>query len=282
MNFKKAFTLIELLVVIAVIGILSGLIIVSMSGTADKATIAKAQVFNNSLRNSLMLDIVSEWRFDENTGASVADSWNGGNTGTLVGTPTWRTSSNCIQGSCIEFDGIDDLINISFVPGVTTTGNYTMTAWFKKTNTNNGTIINISNSGSNRNGIMFSSSQIIVCGYYNGSTYTSVNYSDLSLNVWHHVVCTNKAGVLSLYIDGRNVNSGTTGSSLSSTQNCIGYNTNAGVYFTGLMDEIRIYNATVPTSQIEKEYFTGLNNLLINGGIDKEEYLNRIDDYAKN
>jgi hypothetical protein len=48
------------------------------------------------------------------------------------------------------------------------------------------------------------------------------------------------------------------------------------------MDEIRIYNATVPTSQIEKEYFTGLNNLLINGGIDKEEYLNRIDDYAKN
>ena len=47
---KQAFTLIELLVVIAIIGILSGLIVVSMSGVTQKATIAKAQVFSNSLR----------------------------------------------------------------------------------------------------------------------------------------------------------------------------------------------------------------------------------------
>ena len=44
---QLAFTLIELLVVIAVIGILSGLIVVSMSGVTNKATIAKAQVFSN-------------------------------------------------------------------------------------------------------------------------------------------------------------------------------------------------------------------------------------------
>jgi prepilin-type N-terminal cleavage/methylation domain-containing protein len=58
---RQAFTLIELLVVIAIIGILSGLIVVSMSGVTQKANIAKAQVFSNSLRNSLMLIIVGEW-----------------------------------------------------------------------------------------------------------------------------------------------------------------------------------------------------------------------------
>jgi prepilin-type N-terminal cleavage/methylation domain-containing protein len=49
---KKAFTLIELLVVIAIIGILSGLIVVSMGGVTQKANIAKAQVFSNSLKNA--------------------------------------------------------------------------------------------------------------------------------------------------------------------------------------------------------------------------------------
>jgi len=62
--FRQAFTLIELLVVIAIIGILSGLIIVSMNGITNSATVAKAQVFSNSLRNALMMNLVSEWKFD--------------------------------------------------------------------------------------------------------------------------------------------------------------------------------------------------------------------------
>ena len=64
MNKRTAFTLIELLVVIAIIGILSGLIIVSVSGAAQKATIAKAQIFSNSLRNSLMMNMVAEFKLE--------------------------------------------------------------------------------------------------------------------------------------------------------------------------------------------------------------------------
>ena len=62
---KTAFTLIELLVVIAIIGILSGLIVVSMSGVTEKANIAKSQVFSNSLRNSLMINTVSQYNFND-------------------------------------------------------------------------------------------------------------------------------------------------------------------------------------------------------------------------
>jgi prepilin-type N-terminal cleavage/methylation domain-containing protein len=49
---KKGFTLIELLVVIAIIGILSGLIIVNLSGATDAAHDAKIKANLDQLRAS--------------------------------------------------------------------------------------------------------------------------------------------------------------------------------------------------------------------------------------
>jgi len=103
---KQAFTLIELLVVIAIIGILSGLIIVSMGGITSSATVAKAQVFSNSLRNALMMNLVAEYKLDGNAN----DNW-GGRNGTLHGTTT--VSSGCPQGTCLSFNGSSDYVNFS-------------------------------------------------------------------------------------------------------------------------------------------------------------------------
>jgi hypothetical protein len=59
----------------------------------------------------------------------------------------------------------------------------------------------------------------------------------------------------------------------------IGYS--GGIYpWIGLMDEIRIFNAAMPTSQIKEQYYVGLNKLLANGGITQEEYQNRIGELA--
>jgi len=51
-NNKKGFTLIELLVVIAIIGILSGTVIVSMSGAQDSAKNARIQAGMDQLRSA--------------------------------------------------------------------------------------------------------------------------------------------------------------------------------------------------------------------------------------
>ena len=78
---NKSFTLIELLVVIVIIGILAGVIIVSTSSSINKANLAKAQSFSNTVQNELLLNLVSEWTFDE---GGAQDTW-GNNDGTVSG-----------------------------------------------------------------------------------------------------------------------------------------------------------------------------------------------------
>jgi hypothetical protein len=46
------------------------------------------------------------------------------------------------------------------------------------------------------------------------------------------------------------------------------------------MDEIRVYNAVLPTSQIKEQYYSGLNNLLANGAINQQQYAERISPLA--
>jgi len=112
---KSGFTLIELLVVIAIVGILAGLAVVNMSGATEAARIAKLKVYSNSIRSSLMGDRVSEWRFDDGSGATTSDvvSMNNGiltnfNFDTTDG---WRSGSSCVSGGCLEFDGANDYVN---------------------------------------------------------------------------------------------------------------------------------------------------------------------------
>jgi prepilin-type N-terminal cleavage/methylation domain-containing protein len=126
---NKSFTLIEILVVIVVIGALSAFILVGMSSITNSANIAKSQAFSNSLRNSLLLNLVSEWKLDGNGN----DSW-GVNNGTLVGAthlPVLKTNSDCFSGSCYDFDGTEDYINVGSRANLTTdiSNGLTITAW---------------------------------------------------------------------------------------------------------------------------------------------------------
>jgi len=297
---RQAFTLIELLVVIAIIGILSGLIVVAMGGITNSANVAKAQVFSNSLRNSLMMNLVSEWKLDGNAN----DSWSGGNNGTWNGSgggtntsANYRPSTECVSGQCLNFDGTDDYVdcgagsNLNF----TNTNNFTLSMWAKDTGTTvlNGSVAGLllkdySANGSYgidyypyvnqiRAGIRDSADNVLV-------TY---NTSDRMSN-WTNIVftyATNDANGMKLFINGvqKGVASNVGFSSFSSvTHPTLGYGILGGnkIYFNGLIDDVRIFSAAVPTSLIREQYYAGLNSLLAKGGITRNEYQKELSEMA--
>jgi len=272
MKFRTAFTLIELLVVIAIIGILSGLIVVAMGGMTEKANIAKAQVFSNSLRNALMLNIVGEWKLD----GDGKDSWRSNN-GTVVGA-TWETNANnCINNSCIVFSGgLGDYVQLAAIPELTTGKPFTLSAWVYPQNT-----------GDYRTVMGFSTVNRLLI-YNSGSMLSQQDGDFISAavvlnNKWTHVVYWNSGTEERWYINGSL--SGSPHSTVNAEWNSSFY---LGQYdlvhypFKGRMDEVRIYNAAMPVSQIKGEYVAGLNRLLINGGINREEYARKISVLALN
>ncbi|MFA5072191.1 MAG: LamG-like jellyroll fold domain-containing protein [Candidatus Pacearchaeota archaeon] len=300
---KQAFTLIELLVVIAIIGILSGLIVVSMGGVTQKATIAKAQVFSNSLRNSLLLNLVSEWKFDELTTASngtvIQDSWNG-MTGTLVtdNTIAEKLSSDCVSGKCITLDGTADYVNAgsNFNIGM---DSFTWSFW-AKTAVNSTAQTAIYRAAavtgwmgvfylpytSTRNALFYITSG----SYVNSSIFTYLNPYNNSSNSadgrWHFFVGScdrSQAKPPDVYLDGVLSNGSTSGYCNSLTTDIPAGATSFGAgygYFNGSIDDIRMYNTVVPAMKIKEEYYAGLNKLLTNKIIDSAEYYSRIEEFS--
>jgi prepilin-type N-terminal cleavage/methylation domain-containing protein len=300
---KTAFTLIELLVVIAIIGILSGLIVVTMSGVTQKATIAKSQVFSNSLRNALMLNLVSEWRFDGSgvadggtaTTAYTLDSW-GSNGCTVVSTP--KVSSSCVNGSCLLFTKSNvDSLNCGTMAS-SSAG--TMSAWIKPSGYG---VVQIIMAGLNSSGADVSARYLMGAIHSSGCSgnwYTSLgngstsqyacsgeayNSTNFPAGVWVYLVVTYDGSNVKFYKNGTLIN--TVAQTVSGAGDAQPFYVGRGgayygLSFDGYIDEARVFSAAIPTSQIKEQYYAGLNSLLINSGISKEEYSLRIIKYASN
>ena len=284
-----AFTLIELLVVIAIIGILSGLIVVTMSGVTDKANIAKGQVFSNSLRNALMMNLASEWRLDGNGN----DSWSGGNNcawhGSSGGTNTsanYRPSSECVSGQCLNFDGTDDYLDCGNNSSLDITSAITIEAWIKPAQLYTDYYRAII--GKPHYSVYGIFSEWSASGGYlrfeidSGGARYAFSGPPLSGNIgkWMYVVGTyNSAdGILKIYNNGNLYNSLsiTAGKAIDTTTNHLLIGGTDSNYFNGVLDNLRIYSSSMPSSRIKEQYYAGLNNLLANGGITVGEYLKRI------
>jgi len=295
--FKQAFTLIELLVVIAIIGILSGLIVVSMSGMTEKANIAKSQVFSNSLKNALLMNMVGQWTFDDidstdynsstkvlnNDTGNVPDSWST-NEGTAAGGPV--LSSNCVSGTCLSFDGVDDYVEIPQQPSLTPVDAMTLEAWMYF-NRLSYSVYQESISKGTHLGYRFNVAANTKFVYFLVNTvggYDAIGTPDLQEGKWYHLVGTYNStnNKLSVFVNGveyskTHIYGGKLNIALDSLW--IGRRSDAG-FFKGLIDNVRIYNAATSISQVKESYYAGLDSLLASGQINRKEYKERIDSAA--
>ena len=306
---KIAFTLIELLVVIAIIGILSGLIVVTMNGVTAKANIAKSQVFSNSLRNSLMMNLVSEWKFNGSgvsdgshlTADYAKDSWGINDATSSSSYATVLSGSNCVEGSCVQLNNgnygylYSSAVNLN--PG---TGSLTVEGWVYATDytyprtrfpfgdyAGSGTPCWAIDDSyySNGIGILFSDG---TNRFDNVMALDSGYRPTNTLNKWAHIVASfdRTAGRIYIYVNGKKQSNYADISSVTGNvynpSNRVQVGNAAGWILYGRVDNVRIYNIATPASFVKEQYYSGLNSLFLNGGITKEEYLSRLNDYASN
>lgn len=292
---NKSFTLIEILVVIVVIGVLSAFILVGISSISNNANIAKGQAFANSLRNSLLMSLVSEYKFEGTSAvdslaaiADVTDSWGANNASALNGNPYVKGGSNCLSSKCIAFDGAGDTFTIpdsATLDNIFGTENFTLEAWIYSTKlTNFQGIINKRTSGAyaeSVGGIFIDNDGdtlrflIGTVSGMNSITYSLTTYHDK----WIHVVGTAGGGYIKLYINGLQI-----GNPVSITVDMPANDepmTIGGFYagirsFLGRIDEVRLYNNPIPSSQVKENYYSGLNRLLVKGNISNNEYSENI------
>lgn len=272
---NKSFTLIEILVVIVIIGILSGFIIVSMSGVSSRATIAKGQVFADSLKNSLLINLIAQYKLDGNAN----DSWGGHTAGTVSGASSY---SSCVQGTCYNFDGADDYIQLADSSDLRMTTGGTISAWIYPRTLGEGNVGRIVHKGADINATngyraQVSSSNTLLFVVNAGAVQTISSNDAVKLNQWQLVTISFNGSGRKLYVNGIDVTSAGGGETALPPNVAgivrIGNNTIAtDATFNGYIDEVSIYNAAVPASQIQESYYSGLNRLLADSRVDFEEY----------
>jgi prepilin-type N-terminal cleavage/methylation domain-containing protein len=306
MTKRKAFTLIELLVVIAIVGILSGLIVVSMSGMTKKASIAKVQIFNDSLKNSLLGNLKGEWSLN----GSGDDTWNHLTSAVSASAPT--ASTDCAVNACYTFASA----STQSFSTPNTNGVYTMTTspmtamvWVKgASQVGKAIFANWDNTAAYKGAWkIFSAANGTSLRVILADTTTQTNAKDYSSatadvamdSTWHLVGFTwsGTGGTLTLYIDGvaladasltKTTNLAVTSLSANGTASapitiaCDVTSSTQSNFFNGSIDSARLYGAAIPTSQIKEEYFAGLKNLLASGKMSSTEYFQKVSAFALN
>ena len=264
---NKSFTLIELLVVIVIIGILAGVIIVSVSSSINKANFAKAQSFSNTVQNELLGDLVSEWTFD-NPSLPGEDTW-GNNDGIVSGaTYVPKANGECVYGGCMIFDG-NDYIDCGELGNP---AHGTIALWALKTDTAERYLLDGRGGG---NGYLIT--------HYDGydvNFYGLIHWNGLEINKWNFIVVAVNPTETKLYVNGDFKASGN-GLSINFSSVKIGARYTNSSFFLGLIDDVRIYNEALSSSQIREQYIAGINSLLANNNISKEEYNQRIESLSQ-
>ncbi len=214
---------------------------------------------NFELTQNKQEDIVADWHFDEKGGLVAFDNSGFGNNGTINGA-TWSDGK---YNPTLSFDGNDNVVvsdSATLEPE-----KVTLEAWVKRNGTP-GTYKYIAGkvySGSNGSYNLYtggSGGLRFYIGYGSGQWIPSPDAgTGIWDGEWHHIVGTYDGAKVRLFVDGAEIGSG------SSATQSIAYNTNNfyigsygnGFYFSGLIDEIRVYSRNLSASEILERYNAG-------------------------
>jgi len=289
---NRAFTLLELLVVITIIGILASIVIVSMSGSTDSATIAKGKAYAQQVHALLGSKAVLDLNFNENTyntcsdGKDVCDASGYGNNGTLVGETHFISSE--VDGYALSFDGAGDYVSLPI--GIFTGWTEgTITLWIKTTESDNScvyyncpTIFGADVSGYSDDvfNLYTKSGELRMWSSLGGETDSSCGSNTyINDNTWYFIsIILNKNNKCSLYMNSELKCQINGGDPIFNRVYTI-MAQSGGDPHEGIIDDFRIYSEAIPATEIQTHYVQGLEKLLSNQAITQVEYDQRMEEF---
>ncbi|MBM4104293.1 MAG: PASTA domain-containing protein [Planctomycetes bacterium] len=215
------------------------------------------------LSDSLIDGAVAYWKLDETTGSVASDYSVNSHHGTLMNMDNsdWVAGK---LGNALDFDGVNDYVEITGYKGIAGTASRTCCAWIKTTGSASNMVI--LDWGANVSGQqwllgIFSTGKLAL---FAGGPYIQTN-ALVTDGQWHHVaaVMTDDGSPsiheIKLYIDG--VPQGVTYSGTNAINTVSGpdvmlgayeYNGQKSSFFPGLIDDVRIYDRALSAGEIVK------------------------------
>jgi hypothetical protein len=200
-------------------------------------------------------ELVGWWRFDETSGTTAADSSGKGNNGTVQGTAAWAAGK---IGGAWQGNGTNAYIQIPHSDSLNISGAVTVAVWL---NTGGGTYQVLEKGGTDGNAWKFSygfrmeSNRQMRAQWDNAGFYS---LTAVDAGTWTHVAITfdpaGGANNWKWYVNGAVTNQMTWAGPLRTNTNniVIGRDNYGGGrwYFTGMMDDLRIYNEALSADRI--------------------------------
>jgi subtilisin family serine protease len=197
-------------------------------------------------------NLLAHWKLDETEGTIAHDSINKKD-GTLYGGPIWKPTGGAINGA-LQFDGTNDYVSTPFILNPSS-GQFSAMAWVKGGSPGQVVV-------SQQSSIFVPHGKDWLCAdptagklmtaLTDGSPSTSPLVSEFVITngEWHYIAVTWDGSRRRLYADGIKVaeDSGTLANLVSSDKGLYlgaGRNLAAGSFWSGLIDDVRIYNRAV-------------------------------------
>jgi hypothetical protein len=191
-------------------------------------------------------NLVAYWKLDEIEGMTAHDTV-GNNDATLFGDPIWQPDGGMVDGA-LAFDGIDDYVNTPFVSNARLEP-FSMFAWMKSDSNKYQVVIS---QKAFWNLLAVDSEGNLMTSAW-ASDYGKFIYSDekITFGQWHHVGLVWDGRIKSVYLDGIEVAQAIVTDAPAAgvhgnTELNIGTSLHSKTYFfSGLIDDVRIYNRAV-------------------------------------
>jgi len=212
--------------------------------------------------------LIAQYHFDESAGSTAFDSAGSFN-GTLSATGASFVPGG-ISGNAISLtQAMGGLVNMGTSFPAFTSGNFSIVLWVNTTTTAADTIPLAKHKAGVQNGYLFAINTTGGGGALNKATFTvgsefvsqsPTSTSSVNDGTWHQLVGVyNAGGTHSIYVDGAPAEAGTTSQSIpdlgapfliGGVREIAGTN-NPEARYTGLIDEVQVYNQALTNAQID-------------------------------